>query len=80
LVDNRTNDLAAYDEEARAGLLWTDPPYGVEYEGKTKARLQIKGDRHSELAHLLADSFAQIDAALASGARRIVPRFDLDPR
>jgi DNA modification methylase len=54
--------------EEHADLLWTDPPYGVEYEGKTKARLQIKGDGHSELAQLLADSFAQIDAALSPGA------------
>jgi DNA modification methylase len=49
-------------------LLWTDPPYGVDYEGKTKARLRIEGDGRSGLAQLLAASFARADAALAPGA------------
>lgn len=52
----------------RAGLLWTDPPYGVDYEGKTKAKLQIQGDEQEGLAQLLADSFAQIDVVLADGS------------
>ena len=54
--------------EERADLLWTDPPYGVDYQGKTKQRLRIEGDRRSGLADLLAQSFAQIDANLSPGA------------
>ena len=50
--------------EERADLLWTDPPYGVDYQGKTKAEAADRGRRRSELADLLAESFAQIDAAL----------------
>lgn len=28
----------------RGEMLWTDPPYGVKYEGKTKAKLTIQND------------------------------------
>jgi hypothetical protein len=28
--------------------MWTDPPYGVDYEGKTEQRLRIVGDSPSE--------------------------------
>lgn len=31
--------------DAQASVLWTDPPYGVEYVGKTKDALTIKGDQ-----------------------------------
>lgn len=54
--------------EERPGALWTDPPYGVAYEGKTVERLRIENDGPGELADLLADSFAAIDSALAPGA------------
>jgi len=54
--------------EERADLLWTDPPYGVDYEGKTEQRLRIEGDGRSGLADLLAKSFAAIDAALSPGS------------
>lgn len=33
---------------SRADLVWTDPPYGVSYVGKTKDALQIEGDDRSE--------------------------------
>jgi len=52
----------------RADLLWTDPPYGVSYEGKTKARLRIEGDQGADLAELLHCSFAAIDSSLSEGA------------
>jgi site-specific DNA-methyltransferase (adenine-specific) len=54
--------------EERAALLWTDPPYGVDYEGKTKAKLRIANDRSDGLDSLLADSFAAVDEVLADGA------------
>ena len=34
--------------EARATLCWTDPPYNVDYEGKTKARQKLANDQMSE--------------------------------
>jgi DNA modification methylase len=44
------------------------PPYGVSYEGKTRARLRIENDGLGELEALLRESFARIDAALRDGA------------
>jgi site-specific DNA-methyltransferase (adenine-specific) len=54
------------DEQAE--LLWTDPPYGVSYEGKTEAKLRIKGDGRDGLPDLLGKAFAAADTALADGA------------
>ena len=31
-----------------ADLVFTDPPYNVDYEGYTEDRLKIKGDRMSD--------------------------------
>ena len=41
-----------------AGCMWTDPPYGVEYEGGTKAKLTIKNDTADGLNGLLEGAFA----------------------
>src|SRR5206468_3791558 len=46
----------------------TDPPYGVSYEGKTRARLRIENDGSDGLGALLGESFAQADRVLAEGA------------
>src|SRR5829696_173677 len=42
----------------RCEALWTDPPYGVEYEGRTKRALRIENDGHAGLEGLLTESFA----------------------
>jgi DNA modification methylase len=52
----------------RAGLLWTDPPYGVSYVGKTARRLTIANDSSAEVAALLKDAFAATDSVLVPGA------------
>ncbi len=52
----------------RATLLWTDPPYGVDYVGKTRARLRIENDRAAGLRSLLETSFDAADQGLAPGA------------
>lgn len=53
----------------RADALWTDPPYGVEYVGKTRDKLTIRNDDKAGLAHLILDSFqAAKDVALRPGA------------
>ena len=53
---------------ARPSMLWTDPPYGVAYEGKTERRLRIAGDTADGLEALLRAAFAEIDGVLAPGA------------
>ena len=56
----------------RADCMWTDPPYGVDYVGKTKDALTIKNDGHGDLAELLAGAFAVATAALSPGAAAYV--------
>ncbi len=48
-----------------ADLVFTDPPYNVDYEGYTEERLKIKGDRMS------AEQFQQFLAAAFSNYRHI---------
>lgn len=59
----------------RAAMMWTDPPYGVNYVGKTKDALTIANDTAEGLAGLLHDAFsnAQI-AALQEGAAFYIAR------
>ncbi len=53
---------------AQATCLWSDPPYGVQYEGGTTAKLTIKNDDSAGLEALLTGAFAAIDPVLAPGA------------
>jgi DNA modification methylase len=39
-----------------ASCLWTDPPYGVKYVGKTPAQLQICGDEAANVGALVFDA------------------------
>ena len=50
LVGDATNgdDVARLMAGAAADLLFTDPPYNVDYEGYTEERLKIRGDRMSD--------------------------------
>jgi DNA modification methylase len=52
----------------RASCVWTDPPYGVNYEGGTTQKLTIKNDSPAGLRGLLSASFAALDAVLPPGA------------
>ena len=52
----------------KAACMWTDPPYGVEYVGKTKDALTIENDGGEGLPALLASSFAAVDSVLDEGA------------
>jgi DNA modification methylase len=64
-------DRAGYERllgEERAGIVVTDPPWGVGYEGKTKARLRIENDHSSGLDPLLREGFACIDHFTAAGS------------
>lgn len=48
--------------------MWTDPPYGVSYAGKTTRALTIENDGAAGLADLLRESFACVDGGLEAGA------------
>jgi DNA modification methylase len=50
-------------------LVWTDPPYGVDYVGKTSDKLTLQGDNATGLSALLADVFAAVTEAAASAGR-----------
>ncbi len=52
----------------RAGVLLTDPPYGVSYEGRTQARLRLQNDDDAGLSALLVAAFGVVDACLEDGA------------
>lgn len=58
--------LAAGDDEIDA--MWTDPPYGVDYVGKTKEALTIQNDGKAGLALLLRDAFTAALTVLRPGA------------
>lgn len=50
-------------------MIWTDPPYGVAYYGKTAEKLTIEGDERGEerLEELLRESFAHALEHLRAG-------------
>jgi DNA modification methylase len=52
----------------KACLMWTDPPYGVSYVGKTKNALTIENDDAEGLEGLLNAAFSNADKVLAGGA------------
>ncbi len=61
-------DLERLIAGEHAQALWTDPPYGVSYRGKTARALRIVGDEATGLEELLRGSFGAIDRVLAPGA------------
>jgi DNA modification methylase len=63
-----TEDLERLMAGEAAGMLLTDPPYGVSYTGKTRDRFKIANDEARGLEALLAGAFAAIDRALRPGA------------
>ena len=46
-------DVERLMDGAKASVLWTDPPYGVDYVGKTKRALTIENDGAADLPELL---------------------------
>jgi DNA modification methylase len=49
-------DVERLMDAAKASILWTDPPYGVSYVGKTKRALTIENDGAADLPELLRRS------------------------
>ncbi|KJF21946.1 DNA modification methylase [Rhodococcus sp. AD45-ID] len=48
--------------------IWTDPPYGVDYVGKTKDALTISNDTTAGLGQLLTDAFTTAATVARPGA------------
>jgi DNA modification methylase len=71
LVGDATNgdDVARLVADAAADLVFTDPPYNVDYEGYTEDRLKIKGDRMSDadFKQFLEAAFRSYRAAVKPG-------------
>jgi hypothetical protein len=65
----KEQDMARLMGGQQADVMWTDPPYGVDYVGKTPRALRITGDAPSGLNELLAGAFGQAGAVLRPGAR-----------
>jgi site-specific DNA-methyltransferase (adenine-specific) len=66
-----STDVAAVEamlDGDRCDCMWTDPPYGIEYVGKTADALTIQNDGAEGLPELLAGAFAVATAALNPGA------------
>lgn len=61
-----------------ADCIWTDPPYGVDYIGKTKQALTISNDTTNGLDQLLADAFATAAAVARPGAPVYVAHADTE--
>lgn len=53
-----------------ADMLLTDPPYNVDYQGKTKDKLKIENDKmdNDSFRQFLVDAFAVADAVMKPGA------------
>lgn len=51
-------------------MLLTDPPYNVNYEGKTKDKLKIKNDQmgNDNFRQFLTDAFSNADMVMKPGA------------
>lgn len=59
-------------------LMWTDPPYGVDYVGKTKDALRIENDGAAGLDKLLRAAFAAAAGVLRPGAPIYVAHADTE--
>lgn len=73
LLCGDSTDLAAVQRLMDGGLadvLITDPPYNVNYEGSTKAKLKIKNDsmQDGQFRQFLRDAFVAADAVMKPGA------------
>lgn len=62
-----------------ADVVWTDPPYNVDYIGRTKDALKIKNDRMEDAAFVafLSDAFVNVSAYLSAGSAVYIAYADL---
>jgi site-specific DNA-methyltransferase (adenine-specific) len=64
----KTTDVDRLAAGQRAVFLFTDPPYGVEYVGKTLNALTIENDGREGVGELLDGAFREADRLLVDGA------------
>jgi len=62
----RVEEVARLMAGEAAACLWTDPPYGVGYEGKTRQRLRLRNDDPARSDEVIREAFRA--APLASAA------------
>jgi site-specific DNA-methyltransferase (adenine-specific) len=64
------DDVDALMDGNKADMLITDPPYNVDYEGKTKEKLKIQNDvmADDKFRRFLRDAFSAADAVMKGGA------------
>lgn len=63
------NNVESLMNGNKADMLLTDPPYNVDYEGKTKEKLKLKNDKMSndKFRQFLVDAFANANIVLKNG-------------
>jgi DNA modification methylase len=64
----KSNDVERLMGGRKAVCMWTDPPYGVEYVGKTKSAKRIENDDVGGLEGLLTSAFGCAVDACKSGS------------
>lgn len=64
------NDVALLVDGCQIDMLLTDPPYGVDYTGKTKDNMKIANDDldDGDLRSFLSDAFIAADSVMKPGA------------
>lgn len=65
---SQAKDVERLMDGQAAACLWSDPPYGVDYVGKTKRALRIENDTPANLRPFLAHTWAAVAPALEPGA------------
>ncbi len=66
--DVRSRDAwTALMQGKQAAAVWTDPPYGVDYVGKTEDAMRLENDQGGGLAELLSGAFTRLDEVLSPG-------------
>lgn len=74
------SDVAYLMGDKKADMIFTDPPYNVDYEGKTKDKLKIENDKKEDghFYDFLLLSFQNTAAAAKAGAAIYVCHADLE--
>lgn len=73
-----TEAVSAMMGDNPADCIWTDPPYGVEYVGKTKDSLTIQNDKTSDLPEMLLGAFTTAIRVSKPGAPIYVAHADTE--
>lgn len=73
-------DVSKLMADKKDDLVFTDPPYNIDYEGKTKKRLKIENDNFTdeEFYNFLLDSFTNMYSATNPGTAIYVCHADME--